>query len=79
VVLTLTKYATISVPADVKNLLEKAKGKEEWGEFILNLYTETRRLKSKKAFKELTEILTEEDLKTMTESSKDFRERFAFR
>jgi hypothetical protein len=79
VVLTLTKYATISVPVDVKNLLEKAKGKEEWGEFILNLYTETRRLKSKKAFKELTEILTEEDLKTMTESSKDFRERFAFR
>jgi hypothetical protein len=79
VVLTLTKYATISVPVDVKNLLEKAKGKEEWGEFILNLYTETRRLKSKKAFKELTEILTEEDLKTMTESSKEFRERFAFR
>jgi hypothetical protein len=78
-VLTLTKYATISVPADIKNLLEKAKGKEEWGEFILNLYTETRRLKSKKAFKELTEILTEEDLKTMTESSKEFRERFAFR
>jgi hypothetical protein len=78
-VLTLTKYATISVPADVKSLLEKAKGKEEWGEFILNLYTETRRLKSKKAFKELTEILTEEDLKTMTESSKEFRERFAFR
>ena len=77
--LTLTKYATISVPADIKNLLEKAKGKEEWGEFILNLYTETRRLKSKKAFKELTEILTEEDLKTMTESSKEFRERFAFR
>jgi len=75
----LTKYATISVPADIKNLLEKAKGKEEWGEFILNLYTETRRLKSKKAFKELTEILTEEDLKTMTESSKEFRERFAFR
>jgi hypothetical protein len=78
-VLTLTKYATISVPVDIKNLLEKAKGKEEWGEFILNLYTETRRLKSKKAFKELTEILTEEDLKTMTESSKEFRERFAFR
>jgi hypothetical protein len=78
-VLTLTKYVTISVPADIKNLLEKAKGKEEWGEFILNLYTETQRLKSKKAFKELTEILTEEDLKLITESSKEFRERFAFR
>jgi hypothetical protein len=76
---TLTKYTTISVPADIKNLLEKAKGKEEWGEFILNLYTETQRLKSKKAFEELTEILTDEDLKIITESSKEFRERFAFR
>ena len=78
-VLTLTKYATISVPVDVKNLLEKAKGKEEWGEFILKLYTETQRLKSKKAFEELTKILTEEDLKAITESSKEFRDRFAFR
>jgi predicted CopG family antitoxin len=78
-VLTLTKYATISVPADIKNLLEKAKGKKEWGEFILNLYTETQRLKRKKAFRELTEILTEKELKTITESSKEFRERFAFR
>jgi hypothetical protein len=76
---TLTKYATISVPADIKNLLEKAKGKEEWGEFILNLYTETRRLKSKKAFEELTEVLTEEDLKLITESSREFREKFAFK
>jgi chemotaxis methyl-accepting protein methylase len=72
---TLTKYATISVPADIKNLLEKAKGKEEWGKFILNLYTETQRLRSKKAFKELTETLTEEDLKNITESSKEFRKK----
>jgi hypothetical protein len=77
-VLTLTKYATISVPADIKKLLEKAKGKEEWGEFILNLYSETQRLKSKKAFEELTETLTEEDLKTITESSREFREKFTF-
>jgi chemotaxis methyl-accepting protein methylase len=74
-VLTLTKYATISVPADIKNILEKAKGKEEWGKFILNLYTETQKLRSKKAFKELTETLTEEDLKNITESSKEFRKK----
>jgi predicted CopG family antitoxin len=78
-VLDLSRYATISVPADVKKRLEKAKGKKEWGEFLLELYTEGRRLKSKKAFEELTEILTEEDLKAITESSKEFRERFAFR
>jgi hypothetical protein len=43
------------------------------------LYNETQRLKSKKAFKELTEILTEEDLKSMADSSKEFREKFAFK
>jgi predicted CopG family antitoxin len=75
----LTKYSTISVPADVKKRLEKAKGKKEWGEFIVDLYNETQSLKSKKAFKELADILTEEDLKVMTLSSKEFREKFAFR
>ena len=72
----LTEYATISVPTDVKKRLEKAKGKKEWGEFLLELYTEGKRLKSKKAFEELTTILTEEDLKTASESSKEFREKF---
>ena len=75
-VLKLTEYATISVPTDVKKRLEKAKGKKEWGEFLLELYTEGKRLKSKKAFEELTTILTEEDLKTASESSKEFREKF---
>jgi hypothetical protein len=79
VVLTLTKYATISVPIDIKNRLEKAKGKKEWGEFIISLYTETQKLRSEKAFTELTEILTQEDLKAITESSKEFKENFAFR
>ncbi len=77
--MTLTKYATISVPIDIKNRLEKAKGKKEWGEFIISLYTETQKLRSEKAFTELTEILTQEDLKAITESSKEFKENFAFR
>ena len=77
--LDLSKYATISVPADIKKRLEKAKGKKEWGEFLLELYTERQRLKSKKAFEELTNILTEEDLKAITESSREFREKFTFR
>jgi len=75
----LGKYVTISVPAQVKNLLEKAKGKDEWGEFLLNLYTEVKRLKSKKAFEELANTLTKEDLKAIAESSKEFRKRFEFR
>jgi predicted CopG family antitoxin len=75
----LTTYATISVPVEVKKRLEKAKGKKEWGEFLLELYSETRLFKSKKAFQELTEKLTSEDLEIIDASSKEFREKFAFR
>ncbi|MEM2889591.1 MAG: antitoxin VapB family protein [Candidatus Bathyarchaeia archaeon] len=75
----MTEYSTISVPVNVKKVLEKAKGNEEWGEFILKLYTEAQRLKGKKAFEELTKTLSEDDLKAITESSRTFRERFAFR
>lgn len=78
-VIPLGKYVTISVPLEVKKLLEKAKGKDEWGKFLLNLYTEVRRLKSRKAFEELANTLTDEDLKAIIESRREFRERFAFR
>lgn len=79
IVISLTKYVTISVPAEVKKVLEKVKGGDEWGEFLLKLYSEVKRLKSEKAFKQLTNILTDEDLKTLLESTKEFRERFALR
>jgi len=75
----LSKYVTISVPDDVKKLLEKAKGKEDWGSFLLRLYFEAKSLKGKRAFDELTSILTEEDLRAIVESSREFRERFRFR
>jgi len=70
---------TISVPVDVKKLLEKAKGRDEWGSFLLKLYVEVKRFKSIKAFEELTSTLTDEDLKAIIDSSREFRERFAFR
>ena len=74
------KYVTISVPADIKRLLEKAKGRdEEWGRFLLNLYAEAENLKSQKAFDELTNTLTDEELRTILESSRDYRKRFALR
>lgn len=78
-VTSLAKYATISVPVEVKKVLEKVKGGDEWGEFLLKLYSEVKRLKSEKAFKQLANILTDEDLKTIVESTKEFRERFALR
>lgn len=78
-VTSLGKYATISVPVEVKRVLEKARGGDEWGKFLLNLYVEVERLRSKKAFEELASTLTEEDLKAILESSGEFREGFAFR
>lgn len=75
----MATYATISVPSEVKKLLERAKGDDEWGKFLLNLYLETKSLKGKKAFEELANMLKEEDLKTLLESSKEFRERLALR
>lgn len=77
--ISLAKYATISVPVEVKKVLQKVKGGDEWGEFLLKLYSEVKRLKSEKAFKQLANILTDEDLKTIVESTKEFRERFALR
>ena len=78
-VTSLAKYSTISVPADVKKLLEKAKGDNEWGEYLVSLYAEAKRLKSKKAFDELAKTLTDKDLNVTRESSKEFRERFKLR
>jgi predicted CopG family antitoxin len=75
----LGKYVTISVPAEIKKILEEAKRGNEWGEFLLNLYAEVKRLRSEEAFKQLARTLTDEDLKAIIESSKEFRERFAFR
>lgn len=73
------KYATISVPIEVKKQLEKTKGGKDWGAFLLEICTEGQRLKGKKAFEELRQLLSKEDLKTIRESSKEFRENFSLR
>ncbi|MGD6807421.1 MAG: antitoxin VapB family protein [Candidatus Bathyarchaeia archaeon] len=75
----MSKYATISVPIEVKKRLEELKGEKDWGEFLLEACTEARRLKGKKAFEELRKLLTEEDLETIRKSSKEFRENFKLR
>jgi hypothetical protein len=59
--------------------LEKAKGDKAWGEFLLEMYTEGQRLKGKKAFEELRQLLSKEDLEAIRESSKEFRENFKLR
>jgi len=75
----MKKYATISIPEDVKKILEEAKGRAEWGDFLLKLYTEVKRAKGEEAFKRLAETLTEEELKGLIDSSREFRERFVLK
>jgi hypothetical protein len=79
VVTQLSKYATISVPIEVKKRLEELKGDKEWGEFLLDSCIEGQRLKGKKAFEELRKLLTDEDLEAIRKSSKEFRENFKLR
>ncbi len=75
----MSDYATISVPSEVKKILKEAKGRREWGEFLLTLYGEAKTLTAKRAFEDLAGLLTEKDLESMLESSRKLRERFAFR
>ena len=75
----MVKYVTISVPERVKKILEKAKGEEEWGVFLLRIYEEYRRLRKMVAFKELRRMLTEEDLDSIEKSVKEFRKNFRLR
>ncbi len=70
---------TISVRVDVKKQLEELKGDKDWSDFLLESCVETRQLKGKKAFEELRKLLTKEDLETIRESSKEFRENFKLR
>jgi len=75
----MTKYATISVPVEVKTRLEKIKGDKEWGEFLMEMCNEGQRLKGKEAFEELRELLTKDDREIIRRSSREFRENFILR
>lgn len=75
----MSKYSTISVPEEVKKVLERAKGEKEWGGFLLDLYTEADRDRRIKAFEKLMETLSDEDLESVLNSSREFRESLKFR
>ncbi|RLE93262.1 MAG: hypothetical protein DRN04_07665 [Thermoprotei archaeon] len=75
----MRKYSTISIPVEVKRVLEKDKGKESWGEYLMKLYNDSRIYRKKKAFQELVKLLDEEDLRNIEIESKKFRENFKLR
>jgi len=70
----LSNYSTISVPEEVKRVLERAKGEKEWGAFLLEIYTEADLAKRTKAFERLVEKLSDRDLESIGKSSREFRE-----
>lgn len=75
----MSKYATISVPVEVKKRLEELKGDKDWGEFLLDSCTEGQRIKGKRAFEKLRTLLTDDDLENISKSNKEFRENFKLR
>lgn len=75
----MRKYVTISVLREVKDLLEREKGDRGWSEFLLELYREAKTARARTAFEELRQLLSEEDLERMSESSREFRRGFKLR
>ena len=72
--LTLSKYATISVPIEIKKRLEQAKGEKEWGEFLLEMCTEGQHLERQKSLRRTHDNFSlKQDLKAIRESSKEFQ------
>ncbi|MFP3951086.1 MAG: hypothetical protein ACLFVP_02945 [Candidatus Bathyarchaeia archaeon] len=75
----MSSYSTISVPVEVKKILDEARGNREWGEYLLDLYKEAEISKRTAAFQRLIDLLDEEDLQRLEESSREFREEFVLR
>lgn len=73
------KYSTISVPEDVKAVLETRKGDKEWGEYLIEIYEAAEEERRRRAFEKTREMLTEEDYESMRRSSEEFRERLRLR
>ncbi|MBN2334850.1 hypothetical protein JXL21_04775 [Candidatus Bathyarchaeota archaeon] len=75
----MSRYSTISVPPEVKETLEKGKGKKDWGQYLLELYETAEEERRRHSLEKIRELLTEEDYENMRRSSKEFRERFKLR
>jgi predicted CopG family antitoxin len=75
-VITLGRYATISVLREVKELLSREKGDRDWSSFLLELYREARRGRAREAFSGLRDILGPEDLESIARASRKSREGF---
>ena len=71
----MSNYSTISVPSDIKKTLEEAKGDRDWGTYLLELYDEAAKARRSDAFNKLAGILTDDDLESIEDTTKEFREK----
>ncbi|MHA1617305.1 MAG: hypothetical protein ACTSX9_08385 [Candidatus Njordarchaeales archaeon] len=67
------KYTTIPVTIEVKMILEKIKGNQDWSSFLKNLVEEYLRLKRIIAARELQLRFSEEVEKALMESIRSMR------
>ncbi len=75
----MSSYSTISLPKEIKEILEKDKGNAEWGEYLLRLYQEVKEKRRREAFEKLRRTLSEEDLSNVLEESKKLRSELELR
>ncbi|MEM4481528.1 MAG: antitoxin VapB family protein [Desulfurococcaceae archaeon] len=75
----MSKYVTISVPREVRELLSKKKGSKDWGQFLLELYMRAENARMKESFNKLKELLSDDELDEIMRTSEEFRERFRLR
>lgn len=59
--------------------MREKKGNKDLISFLLELYMEAKASKSRSALEKLRQLLTEEDLKSIEKSSREFREKFKLR
>ena len=59
--------------------MREKKGNKDLISFLLELYMEAKASKSRSALEKLRQLLTEEDLKIIEKSSREFREKFKLR
>jgi hypothetical protein len=75
----LSRYSTISVTEETKRSLEEVKGDMEWSAFLLELLKEAEEARRIRAFNKLRALITEEEIESIKESSREFREGFRLR
>jgi len=72
----LSRYFTIPVPREVRELLERERGDKDWSDSLLDLRREAEASRPRLAFEKLRQLLTEEGINSIERSSREFREGF---